>query len=180
MKKNWNMFMFVLAVPLLILLGMAVKPVSAYMFGKEVVLETAPFDPRDLLYGDYVSLQLAISDIPKELLEPSVVKELENNDDASFFSKSVTVYTSLIKEDGVYIAKEVTLAKPKKGLYLKGKIQVYSGILDQPTIYVDYGIDRYYVEENTGKHFEQEAQKGDIRVALKVKDGYGLIERLQF
>lgn len=182
MKTNRKKFLLILIVPLLILLGMVIKPVSAYMFGEKVVLETIPIDPTNLFYGDYMSLQLAISEVPKELLSESLVKELKSysNDNYSFFSKSLTVYTALEKKGDIYSAKEVSLTKPNNGLYLKGKINYSSSIYEQPTFYIDYGIDRYYVEENTGEQLEQEAQKGNVQVSLKVMKGYGLIEGLQF
>ncbi|MEH6942456.1 GDYXXLXY domain-containing protein [Bacillus sp. JJ722] len=182
MNTNRKRFLLILLVPLLILLGMVIKPFSANMFGEKVVLETIPIDPTDLFYGDYMSLQLAISEVPKDLLSESLVKELNNhnNDNYSLFSKSLTVYTALEKKGDIYSAKEVSLEKPENGLYLKGKIYDYSSMNEEPTFYIDYGINRYYVEENTGKELEQEAQIGNVHVSLKVMNGYGLIEELHF
>ncbi|WP_042346520.1 GDYXXLXY domain-containing protein [Bacillus massiliigorillae] len=182
MKPSLKKFLLILIVPLLILLGMVIKPVSAYMFGERIVLETIPVDPTSLFYGDYMSLQLKISEVPKELLSESLMKELisHRSDEYSLFSKTIPVYTALEKKGDIYRAKAVSLDKPKNGLYLKGKINSYILQYDQQNLYVDYGIDRYYVEENTGKEIENHAQQGNIKVALKIKNGYGLIDGLVY
>lgn len=54
-----------MAIPMLILLAMTIKPQATVLFGKEVVLETKAYDPTDLFRGDYVAINFAISDVPK-------------------------------------------------------------------------------------------------------------------
>lgn len=163
---------------------MTLKPVSAYLFGERIVLETIPVDPRDLFYGDFVYLNLAISEVPKEDLQKDVQQVLEEreNEQYTFWGggSSITVYTILEKQGDTYTAKEISLTKPKSGLYIKGKIPYYWGDTSSSTVKVDYGLDRYYVEENTGKQLELAAQEGAIFVAVKVYNGYALFDELIF
>ena len=68
MKSRRNKFILALIVPLFILVGLLYKPILAYVFGETITVKTVPVDPRDLLYGDYVNLQLDINTVGKEKL----------------------------------------------------------------------------------------------------------------
>ena len=56
MKNKGIGFIVALTVPLLLLIGLTVKPLWTLTYGDDIALLTVPVDPRDLLYGDYVTL----------------------------------------------------------------------------------------------------------------------------
>lgn len=176
MRKRKKSFFIVLLVPLFILLLMAVKPSSAFLFGEKIVLESMPVDPRDLFYGDYVNVNLAITEIPLDKVNEEVRQELKRFENNNRYSP-LTVYTVLKQEEGIYAAKEVRLTKPEDELYIKGKVHYYSPEYDS-SLMIDYQLNRFYVEENTGKSIEKVAQEGKVHIAVKVMNGYALLDEV--
>ena len=61
-------------------------------------------------------------------------------------------------------------------IYLKGKIDLWYSDSNIYEYYIDYGLNRFYVEENTGKELENQSARGELALVLKVADGYALIE----
>jgi len=172
--------MITLSIPLLILLALLVKPIYTSLFGEQITLKTVPVDPRDLFYGDYVYLDYEISHVPLEYISKdllTLLNEYKLEEEYNFWG-SQTVYTSLEKDGEVYAVKNVSLEKPEEGLYLKGKVDNHVLLYEnRPTsLYIDYDINRFYLEEGTGKHLEEQATSGQVQVGMKVKNGYGLIQ----
>ena len=177
-RKPSKMFWISLLIPLLVLSSMLIKPVNTMVNGKQITLATIPVDPRDLFYGDYVILDLEIEEIDISLLEASMKKKLEQ----SAYDQNLTVYVSLKKEDnGIYQAVSVSEDKPD-GLFVKGKMSPY--IIDnswdeesvsKQTVSIEYGINRFYVEEGTGLELEDSASKGQVLVSIKIHDGYPIL-----
>lgn len=180
MKTNRYKFMIILLIPLVILIGMASKPIAAYMFGKEVTLETMPIDPSDLFYGDYVILNVKINEVPVKKLSEELQDKIFSGSDMNVtdIGKSITVYSTLEKKGDVYDVKKVSLSKPKTGIYLKGKTQSYYDSNNQSTIQINYGLNRYYIEDNTGSNLESHSQTGNIQVLVNIVNGYGIINDL--
>lgn len=176
MRNRKKSFFIVLLVPLLILLLMAVKPASAFLFGEKIILESMPVDPRDLFYGDYINVNLAITEIPMEKVNEDVRQALKEFEDNNRYSP-ITVYTILTQDEGIYSAKEVRLTKPEDELYIKGKVHYYSPEYDS-SLMIDYQLNRFYVEENTGKAIEEVAQNGKVHIAVKVMNGYPLLDEV--
>jgi uncharacterized membrane-anchored protein len=157
---------------------MLIKPVTTTLYGEEVILATIPVDPRDLFYGDYVILDLEIEEIDTALVEPALIEKLEQD----VYYDDITVYVSLRKgEEGIYQAVSVSEQKPK-GLFLKGKMNPYvqenelnDGTTPKKTVWVKYGIERFYVEEGTGLELEEQARKGQVLVSVKIRNGYPVV-----
>jgi uncharacterized membrane-anchored protein len=177
-RKPSKMFWISLLIPLLVLLSMLIKPVTATLYGKEVILATIPIDPRDLFYGDYVILDLAVEEIDTALVEPSLIEKIEKEG----YYDDITVYVALRKGDGgIYQTESVSEQKPK-GLFLKGKMFPYfqeSELNDeatpQKTVLVEYGIERFYVEEGTGLELEEQSRKGQVLVTVNIHNGYPVV-----
>ncbi|HLO13003.1 MAG TPA: GDYXXLXY domain-containing protein [Pseudoneobacillus sp.] len=172
-----KLFWICLLIPLLVLVSMLIKPVSTKMYGEEVVLATIPIDPRDLFYGDYVLLDLEIEEIDAKLIEPSLLEKLEKGE----FYGEIPVYVSLRKgEGGIYEAASLSKQKPKD-LFIKGKMSPYfeENSLHIKSVRVDYGIDRFYVEEGTGLKLEEQARKGKVLVSVKIRNGYPVITEIK-
>lgn len=181
-RKPTKLFWISLFIPLLVLMSMLIKPVSTTMYGEEVVLATVPIDPRDLFYGDYVILDLEIEQLDANLLDPLLKKALEVGD----FYDDVTVYVALREgEGGIYEAVAVSEHKPK-GFYITGKMSPYIEKNEfggetsyEESVYIDYGIDRFYVEEGTGLELEELAINGQVLVSVKIHNGYPVITDLK-
>jgi uncharacterized membrane-anchored protein len=181
-RKPSKLFWISLLVPLLVLLSMLIKPVSTTMYGEEIVLATIPIDPRDLFYGDYVLLDLEIEEIDASLVEPSIIEKVERYE----YYEDVPVYVSLRKgESDIYQAVSVSEHKPN-GLFIKGKMSPYlmeanenDGAVNGKSVRVEYGIDRFYVEEGTGLELEEQARKGQVLVKVKIHKGYPVITEIK-
>lgn len=144
---------------------MTIKPQATLLFGQEIVLETKAYDPTDLFRGDYVAINFAISDIPKSKVDLPSDKIYNKN-----------LFVSLKQEGKYYVVDQVSETKPKQGVYLKGKFQeVYNPVSEASTFRVDYSLDKYFVEQGSGKDLEQESFKGGLVGTVKVLGGYGVL-----
>ena len=158
-------FFLAMAIPLFILLAMTIKPQLTILMGKEIVLETKAYDPTDLFRGDYVALNFAISEVPKSKVTMPLDKVSNKN-----------LYVSLKPEGKYYVVDQVSDTKPKQGVYLKGKFQeIYNQFNEAANFRVDYSLDKYFIEQGSGKDFEQESRQGELVGTLKVLGGYGVL-----
>ena len=170
-------FLLALAIPLLILLGLTVKPLSTLTSGEDITLLTVPVDPRDLFFGDYVNLRYEIEEVPAEKISVPLLKELERS---SFWGK-ITVYGTLVQEGNVFVLKELSATKPKNSLYLTGKMNHYAlnNVEGDPVYDVDFGLERFFVPENTGKELEELSRQGKLVAHIKVKNGHALLQDIE-
>lgn len=136
-------------------------------FGHEIKLKTVPVDPRDFLYGDYVTLSYDISRLKPELWQ----------EQGKLPEEGEPVFVLLKPVNGLYEAQAAYRAKPsvKPGeAVLKGIVQ-YSW---NEAVTVKYGLEKYYVPEGTGKKLEEQA--GNMIVHVKVTSwGQAKIESLE-
>lgn len=102
------------------------------------------------------------------------------------YNRDLPVYVSLREgEAGINQAVSVSEQKPN-GLFVKGKMSPYiqdnrwneEGMY-QETVRVDYGIERFYVEEGTGLLLEDKARKGQVMVSVKIHNGYPVLTNLK-
>ncbi len=134
--------------------------------GTEVLLKTAPVDPRDLLRGDYVILTYDISNIsttsisgtrPKEGEVASLHVRLKPGADG-FWTVSQASFDPLAAEDG----SVVLLSQP---------ITMYGWEWENAgNLIVSYGIERFYVPEGEGRPIEDGRNEGRVSVAARVSD----------
>ena len=158
-------FLLAVAIPLLILLAMTIKPQATVLFGQEIVLETKAFDPTDLFRGDYVSISFAISDIPKSKVTLPIDKINSKN-----------LYVSLKQEGKYYVVDQVSETKPKQGVYLKGKFQeIYNEFNAADKFRVDYRLNKYFVKQGSGVDLQQDSYSGGLVGTVKVLGGYGVL-----
>jgi uncharacterized membrane-anchored protein len=132
--------------------------------GTEVLLKTAPVDPRDLLRGDYVILTYDISSISTTSVtgtrpdEGDVVKlyvRLKPGSDG-FWIVSQASFDPLEAEDG----SVVLLSQP---------ITIYGWEWENAgNLFVSYGIERFYVPEGEGKPIEDGRNEGRVSVAARI------------
>ena len=161
MNKKKTFFLAV-AIPVLILLAMTIKPEATALFGQEILLETKAVDPTDLFRGDYVSVNFAISEIPKSKVTISLDR----------ISKK-TLYVSLKPEGKFYGVDRVSETRPKQGVYLMGKIQNPYAPVD--TVQMDYSLDKYFVKQGSGGELQKSSNHGGLIGTVKVLGGYGVL-----
>ena len=161
-------FLLAVAIPLLILLGMTIKPQATVLLGHEIVLETKAVDPTDLFRGDFVSISFAISDIPKSKVALPIERVNNKN-----------LYVSLKQEGKYYVVDQVSENKPLQGVYLKGKFQeIYNQFNEAGKFRVDYSLDKYFVKQGSGGDLQKSSNSGGLVGTLKVLDGYGVVTGL--
>ena len=123
---------------------------EAALRGTEVILQTAPVDPRSLLQGDYAILDYEIASLPPRLAD---------------LPPGASVY--VIIEDGgdVWRAVDYTRQRPAGDgddsvTYIRGRVS--------PGRRLDFGIGAYFVPEGTGHIIEQ---AGDVKVVIALDEG---------
>ncbi len=102
------------------------------LMGKEVLLEIRPVDPRDLLRGDYVTLDFNISHYGQYRLPYRDINVILKTDE-----NNVADIAFVTQDNDKSLEKE---------LYLKGTVTRNR---------IKYGIESYFVKENTGREIER-------------------------
>ena len=116
--------------------------------GAEVILQTAPVDPRSLMQGDYAILDYAIAELP---------------DDLDDLPSGSVVYVRLAESDsGVWHSTaHFTGRLPDDGrTYIRGEVDGRGRL--------DFGIGTYFVPEGTGYIIEN---AGDVKVVVSLDAG---------
>ncbi len=144
--------------------------------GADIRLKTLPVDPRDLLRGDYVILSYMISTIPKSIVTGEVPK-VNGRERLIVRLKPGT--------DGLWTATEAsfgTLAPEEGSVLLRTQPFDYYSVTDgvlPDSLFVSYGLERYYVPEGEGKVLEDARNQEELEVEARVsKDGTPQIARL--
>lgn len=184
---NWQTvesgyLLMALLIPVLFILGMTLKPVMTLQFGQTIQLQTQPVDPKDLFRGDYIDLfydmnQLEIKDGNLEGLPTDYNEE-------NLRGKTVYALLKPSADHKTYEVSRYTMSSPKDGIYLKGSINYAylngsSSAKDHLILNIDFGIDRYFIEENTGTDLENASREGKVLVTLKVLNGFGIVTDLE-
>ena len=133
--------------------------------GTEVTLLTQPVDPRDLLRGDYVRITYNISTVPLELFTGALPQEggphpvevrLRPGDDG-IWKVVAAAFGELPGEPG---ADEVDM----RG---QSDASIRSAMVNVP---VDFGIERYYLPEGTGRPIEEGIGERRFTMTVMVSD----------
>lgn len=134
--------------------------------GEEVVLKTAPVDPRDLLRGDYVILSYDISTIPAAVIgdQPSeagwqvMYVRLKPGADG-FWTVAQAAFAPLAPEPGSVVLET-------QRFYFYGGTDLKNN--PETTLRLDYGIERFYVPEGEGREIETARNEGAVTVLARV------------
>ncbi|GAB3829479.1 GDYXXLXY domain-containing protein [Hymenobacter jeollabukensis] len=130
----------VVAAQVLFVLLVAVAGYAVSHYGRTVALRTSPIDPRDLLRGDYVSLNYDISQVPRRLWRGEDEPRRRRPVYVQLQPTAAGYYTAV----AVYPAAPATL--PADHVVLRGWV----GNVWRQGLQLRYGLERYYVPENTG------------------------------
>lgn len=139
------------------------KRASVLRSGHEVVLQTRPIDPRDLMRGDYVILGYDIT-----LIDRKIVQGVSEDG-------ARVVYVALKPDaQGLWHLSRASFEKfsdlASDEVQIRG--QSTYAIADYPdaTITIRYGIERYYVPEGEGRAIEDSQRDLQITAVVAVDD----------
>lgn len=168
---SWRRWAGVTAVLTLALLAMVADKQYTLRTGQEVRLRLQLRDPRDLFRGDYVALNYRIATLMPAHLEGDVL-----------FDERDTIYVRLEPEkpqhrDGAWRAVGIhhqwPVTRPGE-VVLRGTV---SGVPEWRVkdkhwglyyLYVDYGIESFFVPEGEGKTLEQLPNDAEVLVRVAV------------
>lgn len=161
-KRRLLVLLFIV-LQIVFLLVLAVSYYMVDLFGKNILLKTAPIDPRDLFYGDYVVLNYEISRIDYTDVEGWKL----TNEDSVYQGNTLYVVLKQDEQDQdgeIFRLNKAYLEDPKIGpneVMIKGTI----GSTDGQHVWVKYGLEHYYVPEGTGQGVDQ---RSELLVRVKV------------
>lgn len=143
--------------------------------GTDVLLKTAPVDPRDLLRGDYVILTYDVSTIPTA----SVTGTRPEAGSLAYLHVRLKPGA-----DGYWIVSEASFdplaAEAGSVVLLSQPMTIYDWEWSNAeNLTVSYGIERFYVPEGEGRPIEDGRNQGRVSVAARVsEDGQAQIRAL--
>jgi uncharacterized membrane-anchored protein len=146
------------AAQLVILVGMIALRAMPLVTGQTVLVRVVPVDPRDLFRGDYVILSYEFSRVPAEAVEG--LSSAERGKRSKWEGR--TVYVPLVPDSNRvhWRAEKVTVVKPAASLFLKGQMRSHGS--------VEFGIEAYYLQEGTGRVYEQAIRDRKLSAELAV------------
>lgn len=146
--------------------------------GSEVLLRVEPVDPRDLLRGDYVSLNYEITNIPASIIT--------NIREGASITEKGPIFVRLHKgPDGFWRAASASLDVPASAPPELGEADIRGEVVSgRPleaggSVQAHYGIERFYLPEGAGRAIEKDMRVRPfaMRVAL-ARDGAAQIRAL--
>lgn len=163
-RRFWIAAVIVALMQTIILGYMIESRASILAHGAEVLLKTAPVDPRDLLRGEYVTLNYEISRVPVSTLTGGMPAATRNNvlsvrlqkQDDGYWGIAESSFSVLPAKEGTVVLKSLPLA--------------YLPVAGLDDISVDYGIERYYLPEGRG-HDVETTPNSRVAVAVRVSSG---------
>lgn len=161
-RRTWIAAVALALLQTAILLFVIISHATILRTGAEVLLKTAPVDPRDLLRGDYVILNYDISHVSVTTLvgaRPATDGER---------TLSVRLQKQANGYWGIAESSFEPLPAETDTVVLKTQPFDYRPSADVTTIGVDYGIENFYIPEGEGHHLEQAPADGALAVAVRV------------
>jgi uncharacterized membrane-anchored protein len=140
--------------PALILLGFIGYNYYTLNTGEEILLKTAPVDPRDIFRGDNVYLRYDISTID--------ISKITGDGN---FNSGDDIYAVLLKGEKFWYIINVFHSKPSlqsNEVCIKG--EVTSSFTNN--VFVNWGIENYFVPEGKGMEIEKEIRDVSVKVSV--------------
>ena len=134
--------------------------------GREVVLQSAMVDPRDLFRGHYVTLNLSVGALEEGTF--TVDGELENGED---------IFVSLKPggEDGFWVADTLYAAMPEapSAPVLRGRLVSTRTVTGEnaPRYVIRFPFDRYFADKKKAKDLEKVRNDRKLGVIISVGEG---------
>ncbi len=145
---NRNTLFALVGFQVLVLAGVFVKAYYPLLSGSEMVLRTAPRDPRDWFRGNYVDLTYNFSSI--NLLEMP-----HDLDTSRVYRFGDAVYVAFKENKGLYEPTGVWTEKPDGGQkFLRCVVQSPFDMRSYSTLYLKAGIESYFAPAEQAKEIE--------------------------
>ncbi|MBX3578046.1 MAG: GDYXXLXY domain-containing protein [Rhizobiaceae bacterium] len=135
--------------------------------GQEILIKTAPVDPRDLFRGDYVRLGYDISNIATDVI---------TDKGGMATTTAGPIYVMLLRQpDGFWTVRSASFAKPETAVpadqaMIRGEVEDGWSLSPGTTIGATYGIERFYVPEGDGLQIEQDMREHTFSILAAVDD----------
>lgn len=169
--------------PLIALVALAQAGILVHMIagremlladGRQIDLDVIPVDPRDFFRGDYVTLRYAISRLPQQLVDAK-----------GAISRGDRLHVRLRKKDDEWQAVaasrgSLTASGPDE-VVLSGQVRYASvgGPTRAGSIDIDYGIEKFFVPEGTGRDIEKDVRDKKVVAHVAVApDGTAALKGL--
>ena len=165
-----NKFIIAIAIQTAILFFIVLFNLLILSGDEEVFLKIRPADPRDPFRGDYITFQYDISRIKGSFFDSS--EKIKYGD---------KIYISLLKRKNYHvIANRVSKNKPDTGIFIKGtvndiRIRQNGNSIDE--VFVSYGIEEYFIPENSGRNVSFNGQNTFAKVILD-KNGNAVLKNV--
>ncbi|KXZ38949.1 Uncharacterized membrane-anchored protein [Alkalithermobacter thermoalcaliphilus JW-YL-7 = DSM 7308] len=177
--SNFKKYILSSIFPVTILICMTILPLITYFKGYEILIQTEPYDPKDVFRGDYVVLNYKINQVEIEKLPEEFINATEDN---WYKFRGKKLYAVVKKDGQFYDVDYVTFEKPKGKLFLNCRYEYpiwdFESGKENVTLkgaFLSYNLDRFFVRENTGKTFEDMARTSKLKARVKVFNGYSLL-----
>jgi len=153
----------------LVLSGMYVSAALPLWTGTEVRIKTIPVDPRSLFRGQYARLRYEISQLDAELFPDQA--ELRNGE---------VVYVLLKPgDDGLYQFSQVSLTRPERGLFLRGRIEQRHYQQQAHYFRVKYGIEAFFAPKEKALQLEHDLRTGGVAVLMVAGNGKARLKTVE-
>ena len=146
----------------LVLLGIAALAWATASQGQVVRLRTRPRDPHDALYGDYVRLNYAISDLAPGLWRGPGARP-------DFSRAGQRVFVRLVPAGAAWTATGIYGSRPETGTGPEAFLPATAEGQWAGAVHLRYGLERLYLPEGTGHRLEAAARDTSgllVRVAV--------------
>jgi len=174
-SNNRRLIMIVALLQVLLLCFIAGKREWIHQQGYTIYIPTAPVDPRDLFRGDYVQLEYDIAFPSNAIVQQFLDNNPDIRDQNPHKSKPHIVYLSLsMSQNGIAEAVALSLVKPTQGLFIKGRIKGGKWRRRQTSGLIEFGIEKYFVEQGTGLALEEKrGQRNEWQTAMEMEVALG-------
>ena len=163
-----NKFIIAIAIQTAILFFIVLFNLLILSGDEEVFLKIRPADPRDPFRGDYITFQYDISRIKGSFFDSS--EKIKYGD---------KIYIPLLKRKNYHVAaNRISKNKPDTGMFIKGTvndIRQKGDSLDE--VFVSYGIEEYFIPENSGRNVNFNGQNTFAKVVLD-KNGNAVLKNV--
>lgn len=147
-------FLLLISAPAMVILAFMGIQLFTAMTGEDILLKTAPVDPRDLFRGDYVNLRYEISSI-----------DLNETPHDLDFAPGEVIHGSLSKKETFWTIDFLSHDKP----VLKDDQVCMRGLVTgtfENNISVQWGIESYFIPEGKGREIERQMENISAIVAV--------------
>ncbi|QCD52617.1 GDYXXLXY domain-containing protein [Campylobacter sp. RM16192] len=142
-----KILIFAIIFQILSLIAMLTYAYAPIYFGKEIKVDVTLYDPRDLLRGNYVSLNYDFSALPIKY--------------ADLQKPGTKIYLALKDINGTYVKDEYSFVKPKNQIFLTGRIYGNRA---------KFGIEAFFMPIDKALQIERDIRQKGAWAILSVMD----------